>query len=67
MVQSFRVSGRFYDIHATGTSPLVCEALERIAAFYAIEARISGTSLDLRRQVRQEHARPLAGRRQRMA
>ncbi len=50
---------RFHDIHAAGPSPLAREALERIAALYAIKARISGKPPDLRRQVRQEHARPL--------
>jgi len=50
---------RFHDIHAAGTSPLAREALERIAALYGIEARINGKPPDLRRQVRQEHARPL--------
>ena len=50
---------RFHDIHAAGTSPLAREALERIAALYAIEAGIDGKPPDLRRQVRQEHARPL--------
>ncbi len=50
---------KFHDIHAAGTSPLDREALERIAALYAIEARIGGKPPDLRRQVRQEHARPL--------
>ena len=50
---------KFHDIHAAGASPLAREALERIAALYAIEARIGGKPPDLRRQVRQEHARPL--------
>ena len=50
---------KFHDIHAAGASPLAREVLERIAALYAIEERISGKPPDLRRQVRQGDAKPL--------
>ena len=36
-----------------------CEALERIAALYAIENRIRGRSADERRAIRQTETRPL--------
>ncbi len=40
-------------------SPIVDEALVRIAALYRIEDAIRGKDPDLRRAVRQEHSRPL--------
>jgi transposase len=50
---------KFYDIHVATKSPLAEEALRRIAALYAIEAGIRGQTADERRQVRQQHSRPL--------
>ena len=44
---------RFFD-HAKGEAPIAREALERIAALYAIEKTIRGASADERRRVRQE-------------
>ena len=43
----------FYDIAKGGNAPIATEALERIAALYAIEAEIRGSSADERRAVRQ--------------
>jgi transposase len=53
------VRRRFYELAATGPAPIASEALERIAAFYAIEKDIRGRSADERRAVRQEKTRPL--------
>ena len=53
------VRRRFYELAAAGPAPIASEALERIAAFYAIEKDIRGRSADERRAVRQEKTRPL--------
>jgi len=50
---------KFYDAHVALKSPLALEALQRIAALYAIEADIRGRTADERRQVRQQRSRPL--------
>ena len=42
-----------------GASPLATEALERIAALYAVEAKIRGRSAETRRAVRQAESQPL--------
>ena len=49
---------RFFD-HAKGEAPIAREALEKIAALYAIERTIRGASADERRRVRQEKSKPL--------
>jgi transposase len=49
----------FFDIAKGGDAPIASEALERIAALYAIEKTIRGSSADERRAVRQERSRPL--------
>jgi transposase len=49
----------FFDIANGGDAPIASEALERIAALYAIEKTIRGLSADERRAVRQERSRPL--------
>jgi transposase len=49
---------RFFD-HAKGEAPIAREALERIAALYAIEKTIRGASADERRLARQEKSKPL--------
>ena len=49
---------RFCD-QAKGAAPIAREALERIAALYAIEKSIRGMSADVRRRVRQEKSKPL--------
>jgi transposase len=50
---------RFFDIAQGGPAPIASEALERIAALYAIEKTIRGYSADERRGVRQEKSKPL--------
>jgi transposase len=49
----------FYDLAKSGNAPIACEALERIAALYAIEKTIRGTSAEERRRVRQTRSKPL--------
>ncbi|HEX4150142.1 MAG TPA: IS66 family transposase, partial [Pirellulales bacterium] len=49
----------FYDQAKTGTAPIATEALRRIAALYAIEARVRGKSQAERLAVRQAESRPL--------
>ena len=50
---------RFFDLAKDGNAPIASEALERIAALYAIEKTIRGRSADARRAVRQERSKPL--------
>ena len=50
---------KFYDLHVARPSAVTQEALERIGALYAIEARIRGKPPHERRQVRQAESRPL--------
>jgi transposase len=49
----------FFDIDKNGPAPIAHEALERIAALYAIESRIRGRSAEERRAVRQAETKPL--------
>jgi hypothetical protein len=49
---------RFFD-HAKGEAPIAREALERIAALYAIEKTIRGMGAEERRRARQEKSKPL--------
>jgi transposase len=49
----------FFDIDKGGPAPIAHEALERIAALYAIESRIRGRSAEQRRAVRQAETKPL--------
>ena len=49
----------FFDIAKGGDAPIASEALERIAALYAIEKTIRGQSADERRAVRQDRSKPL--------
>ena len=53
------VRRRFYDIAQGGPAPIASEALERIAALYAIEKTIRGRSANERRAVRQERSKPV--------
>ncbi len=53
------VRGKFFDVHAATQSPLAHEALQRIAALYAVEAMIRGQPSDLRLRVRQAQSTPL--------
>jgi transposase len=50
---------RFFDIAKDGSAPIASEALERIAALYAIEKAIRGRSACERRAVRQDKSKPL--------
>jgi transposase len=50
---------RFFDIAKDGSAPIASEALERIAALYAIEKTIRGHTACERRAVRQEQSKPL--------
>jgi hypothetical protein len=53
------VRRKFYDLEQAHASPLAREALERIAALYAIEDDIRGRPPDQRQKVRQTRTRPL--------
>jgi len=53
------VRRKFFDLHEANGSTLASEALDRIAALYAIEQRIRGCPPDERCAVRREHSRPL--------
>ena len=50
---------KFHEIHVAHPSPPTTEAIERIAALYAIEKEIRGSTPELRREVRQTRAAPL--------
>jgi transposase len=53
------VRRKFYDLHVAHKSQVAAEAMERIAALYAIEKEIRGHPADQRREVRNARARPL--------
>ena len=53
------VRRKFFDVHAATKSPLALEALQRIAALYAIEATIRGQPPGARLAVRQAKSAPL--------
>jgi hypothetical protein len=53
------VRRKFYDLQQAHASPIASEALERIAALYAIEKEIRGRPPDEQQQVRHTRARPL--------
>ena len=55
------VRRKFYDLHLAHRSPVAAEAMERIAALYAIEKEIRGHAAGERREVRGTRARPLLG------
>ena len=48
-----------YEVHHETASPIALEALQRIAALFAIEGAICGQSPDRRAAARAEHAAPL--------
>lgn len=50
---------RFFDIAKSGDAPIASEALERIAALYAVEKTIRGRNAEERRAVRQDRSKPL--------
>jgi transposase len=53
------VRRKFFDIQQAQQSPVATEAIQRIAALYAIEQEIRGKPPDQRAEVRQSRARPL--------
>ncbi|MFH5948066.1 IS66 family transposase, partial [Roseomonas xinghualingensis] len=53
------VRREFYDLARKKTAPIAAEALERIAALYAVEVEIRGQSPEERRAARQARSRPL--------
>ena len=50
---------KFHEIHIAHASPTTTKAIERIAALYAIEAEIRGSTPEIRKTIRQARARPL--------
>ena len=53
------VRRKFYDIETAHHSPIASEAIERIAALYAVESGIRGKPPDVRREIRQSQSKPL--------
>lgn len=53
------VRRKFFDVHQATGSALAQEAINRIAALYAIEKDIKGKPPDIRRAARQELSKPL--------
>ncbi len=53
------VRRNFYKLATPGPAPIASEALQRIAALYAIEKDIRGRSAEERRLARQQKSRPL--------
>ncbi len=49
---------KFHEIHIAHASPTTTEAIARIAALYAIEAEIRGSTPEIRKTTRQARARP---------
>ena len=49
----------FFELHASDGSPLALEALQRIAALYAIEDQIRGQPPEVRLRIRQAQSAPL--------
>jgi len=50
---------KFHEIHIAHSSPTTTEAIERVAALYAIEAEIRGSTPEIRKTIRQGRAKPL--------
>jgi len=50
---------KFHEIHIAHPSPTTTEAIERVAALYAIEAEIRGSTPKIRKTIRQARAKPL--------
>jgi len=53
------VRRKFFDVHAANGSPIAAEALDRISAFYGIEANIRGKPPDERQRCREQQSLPL--------
>jgi len=54
------VRRKFFDVHEANGSPIAREALDRIAALYAIEKTINGSPPEDRRRRRQDQSVPIA-------
>jgi hypothetical protein len=52
------VRRKFFQLHAAKGSPVAAEALQRIAALYAVERQGAGLDAEARLQLRQELAKP---------
>jgi transposase len=50
---------KFHEIHVAHPSPTTTEAIERIAALYAIEKEIRGSTPEIRKSIRQARAKHL--------
>ncbi len=50
---------KFYDIHVKSATPITTHVLDRIAALYQIEAGIRGSPPEVRKDARQEQAKPI--------
>ena len=50
---------KFHEIHIAHPSPITTEAIERVAALYAIEAEIRGSTPEIRKTIRQLREKPL--------
>jgi len=50
---------KFHEIHIAHPSPITTEAIQRIAALYAIEAEIRGSTPEMRKAMRQARTKPL--------
>ena len=53
------VRRKFYEIYVRGNAPIATEALARIKKLYDVEADIRGLPPQIRRALRQEHAKPV--------
>ena len=53
------VRRKFFDVHAANGSPIAAEALDRIGAFYGMEANIRGKPPDERQRCREQQSLPL--------
>jgi transposase len=53
------VRRKLYDVHQATASPIALEALQQIAALFAIESSIRGRAPEQRAAVRKEYAEPL--------
>ena len=52
------VRRKFFELHAANGSPIAADALQRIAALYALEQQAASLAPEERLQLRQQYARP---------
>ena len=50
---------KFYDLYVANKSAIAKEAIDRIAQLYAVESEVATVDPDLRRQIRQQKAKPI--------